>query len=416
MSEKQLTVAELLARAGKENPEGDKPRRRRRRSLEDGGISVAELTGSFPAVKEKPAESRHSSVPIDGPEQSAPKSAAPKGKTAQEGKTDAKLAPAVTPTPKKEDVPSAQSSEKVGLKPESGADSEPNAGLGTRDELKAEAEPTDEVKPEPTSEPTPKAEPKMAAPTVTPAAPVSDKPTPSTTDSRDDAGAADEKSDTPTPTPSGDQTVVFQKVDQDEEKADSGTAVPAGRTLAEKITARTGEESAADDGADPETAQQPTVAALKRPAPSVDETGEIPQVDPLAATTTAAATSGSTAADVAVREDDAVGDGGDVDMRDEAAADPAADTDDAVEERTSITGVILLAIIGVVLGVVVFKGFELLWENLSRPIVAVLAILVTVGMVAVVRALRTANDALSMFLAAIVGLVMTFGPLVVVMI
>ncbi|WIM73129.1 hypothetical protein QP028_05740 [Corynebacterium suedekumii] len=48
MSEKQLTVAELLARAGKENPEGDKPRRRRRRSLEDGGISVAELTGSLP--------------------------------------------------------------------------------------------------------------------------------------------------------------------------------------------------------------------------------------------------------------------------------------------------------------------------------------------------------------------------------
>ncbi|WIM73601.1 hypothetical protein QP028_05735 [Corynebacterium suedekumii] len=239
----------------------------------------------------------------------------------------------------------------------------------------------------------------MAAPTVTPATPVSDKPTPSTTDSRDDAGAEDENSDTPTPTPSGDRTVVFQKVDQDEEKVDSGTAEPAGRTLAEKITARTGEESAADDGTDQETAQQPTVAALKRPAPSVDETGEIPQVDPLAATTTAAATSGSTAADVAVREDDAAVDEGDVDTRD--------GDDDAVEEKTSITGVVLLAIIGVVLGVVVFKGFEMLWDNLSRPIVAVLAVLVTAGMVAVVRALRTANDGLSMFLAAVVGLVMT---------
>jgi len=406
MSEKQLTVAELLARAGKENPEGDKPRRRRRRSLEDGGISVAELTGSFPAVKEKPAESRHSSVPIDGPEDSDPKTdpktgpktdpkTGPEAGPEAEGKADAKLAPAVTPAPKKEDVPSAQSSEKVGLKPESGAVSEPNAGLGTRDELQAEA--TDEAKPEATSEPKP-----------TMAAPAADKPTSSTTDSRDDAGAEDENSDTPTPTPSGDQTVVFQKVDQAEDKADSGTAEPAGRTLAEKITARTGEESAADDGTAPETTRQAAVSAPKRPVPSVDETGEIPQVDPLAATTTAAATSGSTAADVAVREDDAAVDEGDVDTRD--------GDDDAVEEKTSITGVVLLAIIGVVLGVVVFKGFEMLWDNLSRPIVAVLAVLVTVGMVAVVRALRTANDGLSMFLAAVVGLVMTFGPLVVVMI
>ena len=57
----------------------------------------------------------------------------------------------------------------------------------------------------------------------------------------------------------------------------------------------------------------------------------------------------------------------------------------------------------------------MLWDNLSRPIVAGLAILVTVGMVAVVKALRTANDGLSMFLAALVGIVMTFGPLAVVL-
>ena len=66
MADKQLTVAELLARAEKENPSG--PRRpRRRRSLEDGGISVAELTDSFKKVDVKPAEVKHSSVPIDAP-------------------------------------------------------------------------------------------------------------------------------------------------------------------------------------------------------------------------------------------------------------------------------------------------------------------------------------------------------------
>lgn len=66
MADKQLTVAELLARAEKENPSG--PRRpRRRRSLEDGGVSVAELTDSFKKVDVKPAEVKHSSVPIDAP-------------------------------------------------------------------------------------------------------------------------------------------------------------------------------------------------------------------------------------------------------------------------------------------------------------------------------------------------------------
>ena len=66
MADKQLTVAELLARAEKENPSG--PRRpRRRRSLEDGGVSVAELTDSFKKVDVKPTEVKHSSVPIDAP-------------------------------------------------------------------------------------------------------------------------------------------------------------------------------------------------------------------------------------------------------------------------------------------------------------------------------------------------------------
>ncbi|WP_298087096.1 hypothetical protein [uncultured Corynebacterium sp.] len=53
MSEEKLTVAELLARAEKRGEgatRSDRPRRRRR-SLEDGGVSVAELTGSIPKVR-----------------------------------------------------------------------------------------------------------------------------------------------------------------------------------------------------------------------------------------------------------------------------------------------------------------------------------------------------------------------------
>ena len=77
MSEdKQLTVAELLARAQKTNPDVGK-RPRRRRSLEEGGVSVAELTGSFKAVDARPAEAKHSSVPLDAPAEPAPAEPAP---------------------------------------------------------------------------------------------------------------------------------------------------------------------------------------------------------------------------------------------------------------------------------------------------------------------------------------------------
>ena len=70
MSEKQLTVAELLAKAGREGEGGgeETPRRRRRRSVDSGGVSVAELTGRIPKVEAKPAESRHSSSPLDAEE------------------------------------------------------------------------------------------------------------------------------------------------------------------------------------------------------------------------------------------------------------------------------------------------------------------------------------------------------------
>lgn len=93
-NDKQLTVAELLARAGKDNPDGgERPRRRRRRSLEEGGISVAELTGSFRKVDARPEEAKHSSVPIDEP------------KPAQEEKPEKTEGPVKAEEPAKADKP-----------------------------------------------------------------------------------------------------------------------------------------------------------------------------------------------------------------------------------------------------------------------------------------------------------------------
>lgn len=138
MADKQLTVAELLARAEKENPSG--PRRpRRRRSLEDGGVSVAELTDSFKKVDVKPAEVKHSSVPIDAPSDTpkktptqapkpAPKPAEPKPAQAE----SVKLRPAEKPVPAGSSVAKVQPAtddttvlRKVEGKPESKVEAKP---------------------------------------------------------------------------------------------------------------------------------------------------------------------------------------------------------------------------------------------------------------------------------------------------
>jgi putative membrane protein len=61
--EGKLSVADLLARQGGEQTTS-RPRRRRR-SLEEGGVSVAELTGNLPVVDSVPEQPRHTSVPLD---------------------------------------------------------------------------------------------------------------------------------------------------------------------------------------------------------------------------------------------------------------------------------------------------------------------------------------------------------------
>lgn len=108
MSEdKQLTVAELLARAQKTNPDVGK-RPRRRRSLEEGGVSVAELTGSFKAVDARPAEAKHSSVPLDAPAEPAPAKPEPAAeKPAAEKPAAAKPAAAKPAAEKPVDPPAA---------------------------------------------------------------------------------------------------------------------------------------------------------------------------------------------------------------------------------------------------------------------------------------------------------------------
>ena len=278
---KQLTVAELLARNAKDRSGEEKSSRRHRRSLDEGGISVAELTGNLEKVKATPAEAKHSSVSIDEP---AP----------------------VIPAPKKEKKEKPQQETPQQEAPQQGADKSHSA---------APAE----------------------------------KPT---------------ESESKPSQPSDEDTRVIQKVKDElkkaEDKAQSKVEPKAELKTEEKVEPKANDK--VDDKAEDDTFT----------------TGELEAVDH------------------------------DVEEYDE-------DYDEEDEGKLNPFAVVLLALVGIVLGAIVFKGFEILWDRFDRLVVVVLGVVVTGVIVGIVHALRTSRDGLSMFLAAVAGLVLTFGPLLVVM-
>jgi len=94
---------------------------------------------------------------------------------------------------------------------------------------------------------------------------------------------------------------------------------------------------------------------------------------------------------------------------DEAVEDAPSDRDDkhAAREWAVLIG---QGIVALLVGGLLFKGFEKLWDVL--PWVAlVLAVLVIAGLVAVVRILRQTDDMVSLLIAIIVGVFVTIGPL-----
>ena len=272
---KQLTVAELLARNAKDRPGEEKTPRRRRRSLDEGGISVAELTGNLEKVKATPAEAKHSNVSID---ETAP----------------------VIPAPKKE------SKEEAPKKADKKAD----------DKAQAAAVPAEK--------------------------------------------------------PSDDDTRVIQKVkDEPKKKTEDKPEQKSDAKEAEKPEVKTATKPEAKTAA-------PVDEKPQDAAKDTFTTGELEAVDH------------------------------DVEEYD--------DYDDEEDEgKLNPFAVVLLALVGIVLGAIVFKGFEILWDRFDRLVVLVLGVVVTGVIVGIVHALRTSRDGLSMFLAAVAGLVLTFGPLLVVM-
>ncbi|HAT1409848.1 TPA: hypothetical protein I8W12_001701 [Corynebacterium striatum] len=296
--EKQLTVAELLARNAKEHAgaesEGGSRRRRRRRSLEDGGVSVAELTGNLEKVTATPAQSKHSSVSID---ETAP----------------------VIPAPKQEE-----------------------------DSKKAEAPESDKVK-----------------------------------DAKTESAFQ----------PSTEDTHVIKRVDEKSAPKQSAPAVADKSGVAKSGVAKGG---VAKGDAEKEDKAEATLAEKESDA-KLDDALTPP-------------TDGATEASVSVKASEK-----ELDKKDQTDVVETEEDFEEEDEKLNPFSVLLLALIGIVLGAVVFKGFEILWDSFSRSVVAILAIAVTALMVALVHVLRTNRDGISMTLAAFVGLVLTFGPLLIVM-
>ena len=351
----QLTVAELLARnkkaRGEKDGKDEKRSRRHRRSLEEGGISVAELTGNLKKVKAAPVEAKHTSVSID---EDAP----------------------VIRAPKPEEKADSASAKKPAAKP-----AEKAAGKAAE---KPAARPADR----PAQPAAAKAAEKPAAKAAQPAA--------------KDVAKKNQ--------PSADDTAVIQRVDK--KKADDAKA-----TASRPATAKAAADKSATDkpAAEKPVTEKPAAdkAAAEKPAAEKERAEKGTKAKGAAAAGAGAAAAGGVAAVPASKK------AGVAKNAEETGNLPKVEDDeDWVEEeheKLNPVSILLMIVAGILLAIVIFKGFEILWDSFPRLVVAVLAVCVTAIMVGVTHALRTARDGFSMFLAGFTGLILTFGPLLLVM-
>ena len=380
----KLTVAELLARdkkaRGEKGGKDDKRSRRHRRSLDEGGISVAELTGNLKKVKASPAEAKHTSVSID---EDAPVIRAPKAADATDADSAKKSSdkPVSQPAATTAAQPAASKAASKAA-PKTAAKAEPKAAPKSADKPAAKA----------AAKPAQTAQPAASAPSA--AQPTEKKPAA--------AGAAQEAAKKNQP--SADDTAVIQRVDK--AKADASKPAASKPAAAKAAAAKPAAEKPTADkaGADKVSGAKPVAEK-----PKADKGAK-------AAGAGAAAAGAGAAAAAAVPASKKAGVAKDAE---ETGNLPKVEDDkewiEEEHEKLNPVSILLMIVAGILLAIVIFKGFEILWDSFPRLVVAILALCVTAIMVGVTHALRTARDGFSMFLAGFTGLVLTFGPLLLVM-
>ena len=324
---KQISVAELLARNGQQvSSEGS-----RRRRGGKGAISVSELTGDIPVIRDaQPGHSADATVGFDEVQATEPapepKIAKAKSKSKSKAKPNAEPEPLVPPT---EEMPSLFDDSRI-----------PHSSTGHA---------------RPLWEPRTRSD----TPPVPPEA--RNKPVP------EPANAW--SSTTREPELISGSTVAGDLM-REEQVARDEAAVEARAARARSVEA----EDADDEPAKPDLRKAPEESLFELDD-QPDETPEAP------------------ASRRAKKEKKAKKD---------------------KSERTAAAQWAILfgqAVVAVIAGALMFKGFERLWDMLPWVAFA-LTILVILGLVALVLVLRKTEDILSIVIAIVVGLFVTLGPLV----
>ncbi|AMY54135.1 hypothetical protein [Rhodococcoides fascians] len=387
----QISVAELLARNGQKTnlTAGG----RRRRGVK-GGISVAELTGEIPVVRDEPGD--RSAPVVDEPQDEAPDTAANE------------------PTSSASDGDTTTSSRPQPARPQSTRPT-PYQPAGKRDKQQPE--------------------PELLSGSTTVAGDLLNRSHDDTARGlRPAAPAAQGSERRPYGSTQAEQgrarrSAGFQPP-RSTESAEPKTDVTSRAPLVESphaalvevddlaktaVTPRITRGNEVDDKktADKKTADK-KIADEKATDESADEAGTqvIPEVVDLTKPTTDEGPADSTTADPKTADTPSAGSR--ADRRKSASKDTASKDKSPVKGKGGAVRQWLVligqAVVSIVVGALLFKGFEQLWDVL--PWVAlVLSVLVIVGLVAVVRILRRTDDLVSIVIAIAVGVFVTLGPL-----
>ncbi|WP_032380372.1 Yip1 family protein [Rhodococcoides fascians] len=361
----QISVAELLARNGQQTNLSTGGRRRRGVK---GGISVAELTGEIPVVRDEPGSRSAPVVDAPAPPPADRDTPAPARVEADDDR--------VTP----DDAPAFLSSRPQPARPQS---ARPTAFQPVARREKQQPEP------------------ELLSGSTTVAGDLLNR-------SHDDTERGHRPA-APT-TPPERQPYGSTAAEQGRNRKPAGFTAPRQVEVAEPNTDVTPRAAVIDVDDVAKTAVSARIARTDDTESTA--TGKV-------ASTEAPATSVPTQA-VDLVEPDA-----ERDAEDNTAAAPETETDASPATRSGRRAsaakgkggavrqwLVLLgqAVVAIVVGALLFKGFEQLWDVL--PWVAlVLSVLVIVGLVAVVRILRRTDDLISIVIAIAVGVFVTLGPL-----
>lgn len=448
MSEK-LTVAELLARNAKAGGKNTSDRPRRRRNLDDGGVSVSELTGSIPVVKVDGADGGDAGAPekTHGGHEADPEDTGT-GTAATSGTGTGKTGGSAQGTESGAGKPAqtAQSAKTAKTGPAGKAPQTAQTGKGPQGPQAGKTGPAAAPAPAAPAAPVAQSVPELGGfdqqSTIVQAVipdsllespkasvPVSGPATPGkadTTDKADKAGKAD-AADT---TDKADDTGRTGKTGTPGKAGSAGTtsgaaASAASAAAATKATGDSARKSATGTPAvvdgevvsgttgRPETPAAPAAPEAPAPAAAAASTGDSVRNaadDDTDDTSVAGATAAAAADDLAVAADD------DAEGTSAVAGDgqrPAPGSNEIIEyEDDSISWPSLVgqAALAVVIGVLIFFGFTVLWGNLGTVLVLVMALVVTFVCVGVVHALLRHRDTLILVLTFVVGLALTVGP------